>query len=79
MRLRVRIISQRRNLDGIDFRVQDENGEEWIILNCLQKNTYDTMFGYFGSLGEFKHGFKEGYPANLNRYADGTWELLIES
>lgn len=78
MRLRVRIIGQRRNLDGIDFRVEDENGEEWIILNCLQKITYDTMFGYFGSLGEFKHGFKEGYPANLNRYANGTWELLIE-
>lgn len=78
MRLRVRIIDQRRNLDGIDFRVQDENGEEWIILNCLQKITYDTMLGYFGALSETKHGFNEGHPTNLNQYANGTWELLIE-
>ena len=78
MRLRVRIISQRRNLDGIDFRVQDENGEEWIILNCLPKNMFYMFVGYIGAISEAKYSFNERHPAHLNHLTDGTWELLIE-
>lgn len=79
MKLRVRIINRRRNIDGIDFRVEDENGEKWILLNCLLKNMcYGMFIGYYGALGEAKYGFNAGHPANLNRYSDGTWELLIE-
>lgn len=26
---------EKENSDGIDFHVRDENGDEWVILNCL--------------------------------------------
>lgn len=78
MRLKVQIIGQRKNPDGVDFRFEDENGEIGVVLNCLRKITYGAMLGYYGALGEAKYGFSAGKPVNLNRCPDGTWELLIE-
>lgn len=78
MELRVTIIGQRKNFDGIDFCVRDSEGGEWLIVNCLMKNDFYGFIGYFGSLGRAKGGYNEGHLVHLNRISDDNWIMLIE-
>lgn len=80
MRLKVTIIRQRKNPDGIDFYVRDSEGREWLIVNCLIKDMcYGTQYTcYLGSLGKTIYGYNEGHPVHLNQISAKDWILLIE-